>query len=39
MKKTMLVTSLLIIQILMLSCSGQAKQVQKDPPAAGVPGL
>ena len=34
MKKTMLVTSLLIIQILMLSCSGQAKQVKKDPLAA-----
>jgi len=34
MKKAMLVTSLLIIQILMLSCSGQAKQVKKDPLAA-----
>ena len=30
MKKTLLVTSLLIIQLLVLSCSGQAKQVQKD---------
>ena len=30
MKKTMLLTSLLIIQILVLSCSGQAKQVQKN---------
>jgi len=36
MKKTMLVASLLIIQILMLSCSGQAKQVQKDSSAAPV---
>jgi hypothetical protein len=30
MKRTLLVTSLLIVLILMLSCSGQAKQVKKD---------
>ena len=35
MKKTMLVASLLILQVLVLSCSGQAKQVQKD--AQAVP--
>jgi hypothetical protein len=34
MKKAILVTSLLIIQLLVLSCSGQAKQVQKDAQAA-----
>ena len=34
MKKTLLVTSLLILQVLVLSCSGQAKQVQKDAQAA-----
>jgi len=34
MKKTILVISLLIILVLILSCSGQAKQVQKDPQAA-----
>lgn len=34
MKKTMLVASLLILQVLVLSCSGQAKQVQKDAQAA-----
>ena len=34
MKKTLLVISLLIIQLLVLSCSGQAKQVQNDAQAA-----
>jgi hypothetical protein len=34
MNKTILVTSLLILQILALSCSGQANQVQKDALAA-----
>jgi len=34
MKKSLLVTSLIIIQLLVLSCSGQAKQVQKDAQAA-----
>ena len=34
MKKTILVISLLIILVLILSCSGQAKQVQKDAQAA-----
>jgi hypothetical protein len=34
MKKTILVISLLIILVLILSCSGQAKQVQKDTQAA-----
>jgi len=36
MKKTIRVISLLIILVLVLSCSGQAKQVQKD--AQAVPG-
>ena len=34
MKRTMLITSLLIILVHMLSCSGQAKQVQKETQAA-----
>jgi hypothetical protein len=34
MKKTILVISLLIILVLILSCSGQAKQVQKDTQSA-----